>query len=212
MSSNCHIIIFSRYPVVGKTKTRLIPLLGAEKAAQLQRKMTEKITAEAAECKRACSAETTVFYTDGTREKMTDWLGRSFDYHLQSGGDIGNKMEDAFSRIFADGLAQSIILIGSDIPEITAGIIMEGFISLKSHNTVIGPAKDGGYYLIGMKSEDAPQLLKLLFRHIPWSTGDVLKATTERLADSEHSYSLLPCLRDIDQPEDIDLAEKMNLL
>ncbi|MBW1636716.1 MAG: TIGR04282 family arsenosugar biosynthesis glycosyltransferase [Deltaproteobacteria bacterium] len=211
MFANSHIIIFSRYPVPGKTKTRLIPLLGAQKAAQLQRTMTEKITGETLKVTERYSVPFSVFYTDGTREEMTSWLGSSFNYHLQSKGDIGNRMDDAFTRIFADGLTRSVILIGSDIPEITAEIITDGFLSLENNDTVIGPSKDGGYYLIGMKSEDAPQLRKLLFRQMPWSTSAVAKITGERLAKSGYSCSLLPLLHDIDQPEDVYIAAKMNL-
>ena len=212
MFANSHIIIFSRYPVPGKTKTRLIPLLGALKAAQLQRTMTEKIAGEALKVAEQHSVPVSVFFTDDTMEEMTSWLGPSFNYHPQIRGDIGSRMDDAFTRTFADSCTQSAILIGSDIPEITAEIITEGFLSLKNKDTVIGPAGDGGYYLIGMKSEDAPQFRKLLFHRIPWSTGEVARITRKRLADAGYSCSLLPLLHDIDRPEDLYIAARINLI
>ncbi len=211
MFANSHLIIFTRYPKPGKTKTRLIPALGSLKAAQLQRKMTEKIAGEALKLQNKQGVDITVFHTRGTREEMAAWLGNSFQYHLQSKGDIGNRMGDAFFHIF-NTTAESVILVGSDIPELTSVIIEQGFVSLKKHDTVIGPSRDGGYYLIGMKSKNAPQLIQALFNKIPWSTADVLKVSIQRLADAGYSHSLLTTLRDIDQPDDLHIAGKMKLL
>ena len=211
MFANSHLIIFTRYPEPGKVKTRLIPALGSLKAAELQRKMTEIIAGEALKLQKKHGVAVAVFYTGGTRKKMAAWLGNSFEYHLQSKGDIGNRMGDAFSRI-CYSTAESVILVGSDIPELSSAIVEQGFLSLKKHDTVIGPSRDGGYYLIGMKAKDAPQLSVILFSRIPWSTGDVLKVSIQRLADAGYNYSLQPTLCDIDHPEDIHLAEKMKLL
>lgn len=211
MFANSHLIIFTRYPEPGKTKTRLIPVLGSLKAAELQQKMTEIIAGEALKLQKKYGVAVAVFYTGGTRQKMAAWLGNSFQYHLQSKGDIGNRMGDAFFHIF-NSTAESVILIGSDIPELTSDIVEQGFLSLKKHDTVIGPSRDGGYYLIGMKSKDAPQLIKVVFSEIPWSTEEVLRTSIQRLADAGYNHSLLPTLCDIDHPEDIHLAEKMKLL
>lgn len=211
MFANSHLIIFTRYPEPGKVKTRLIPELGSLKAAELQKKMTGIIAEEALKVQKKHSVIVTVFFTGGTRKKMANWLGNSFQYHLQSKGDIGNRMSDAFFHIF-NNTAEFVILVGSDIPELTSAILEQGFISLEKHDAVIGPSRDGGYYLIGMKSKDAPQLIQVLFSEIPWSTSDVLKVSIQRLADAGYNYSLLPTLSDIDQPEDIHLAEKMKLL
>ncbi len=211
MFANSHLIIFTRYPEPGKTKTRLIPALGSLKAAQLQRRMTEKIAGEALTLQNKQGVDITVFHTGGTREEMAVWLGNSFNYLRQSRGDIGNRMSNAFTRIF-NSTTGSIILVGSDIPELTSIIIEQGFVFLKKHDTVIGPSRDGGYYLIGMKAKSAPQLIQILFNEIPWSTADVLKVSIQRLADAGYSHSLLATLRDIDQPDDLHIAEKMKLL
>jgi rSAM/selenodomain-associated transferase 1 len=211
MFANSHLIIFTRYPDPGKTKTRLIPAIGSLKAAELQRKMTEKIAGEALKLLNKQGVDITVFHTGGTREEMAAWLGNPFNYLRQSRGDIGNRMGDAFTRVF-NSTTGSIILVGSDIPELSSAILEQGFVSLEKHDLVIGPSKDGGYYLIGMKSKDAPQLIQVLFNEIPWSTADVLKVSIQRLADAGYSHSLLATLRDIDQPDDLHIAEKMKLL
>jgi len=211
MFANSHLIIFTRYPEPGKAKTRLIPALGSLKAAALQCKMTEIIAGEALKLQKKHGVAVAVFYTGGTEKKMAGWLGNSFQYHLQSKGDIGNRMGDAFFHIF-NTTAESVILVGSDIPELSSAILEQGFISLKETDTVIGPSRDGGYYLIGMKSKSAPQLIRVLFNEIPWSTGDVLKVSIQRLANAGYSHSLMATLRDIDQPDDLHIAEKMRLL
>ena len=211
MFTDSHLIIFTRYPDPGKTKTRLIPALGARKAAELQRKMTEKIAGEALKLIKKHGTRVTIFFTGTTKEKMETWLGNSFQYHLQSKGDIGNRMSNGFFQTF-NSTTESVILVGSDIPELTSTIIEQGFIALKKYDSVIGPSMDGGYYLIGMTSKNAPQLINVLFSGIPWSTCDVLKVSIQRLADGGYTHSLLPVLCDIDQPEDIHLAEKMKLL
>lgn len=211
MYKNCHLIIFSRFPEPGETKTRLIPTLGQVKAATLQQRMTEKITGEALELIMESGISVTIFYTGSSRKKMSVWLGNSFDYQHQSTGDIGDRMGDAFAKASCNA-NKFIILIGSDIPEITAEIIRKGFKCLKDVNAVIGPCRDGGYYLVGMRAEDAPQLSNVLFKQIPWSTDAVLQTSLRRLTDFGHSYSLLQTLSDIDRPDDLHIAERLDLL
>lgn len=206
-----HIIIFTRFPVPGKTKTRLISSLGPERAAELQRKMTEKVAKEALVASKILAAPVSIFYTNGTKEQMTDWLGDCFHYYPQSSGDIGTKMEHAFSLILQNP-ASSAILIGSDIPGITAKIIEKGFRSLQNSDAVFGPSIDGGYYLIGMNQNVKENLNTLLFSEVPWSTASVLKKTTQRLDKYEYPYELLQSLRDIDRPEDLIFIEDVDLI
>ncbi len=212
MLSNSHLIIFTRFPEPGKSKTRLIPALSPEKAAELQQKMTEKIAGQALKLKKERGVPVTIFFTGTTKDKMAAWLGNSFDYHHQCSGNIGCRMSDAFTRTF-QYTSESVILIGSDIPELTSEVLAEGFISLKAHDTVIGPSRDGGYYLIGLRVQASQQLVvKTVFDQIPWSTAEVLETSIRRLVESGYSYSLLRTLRDIDRPEDIHIAEEMKLL
>lgn len=211
MNSNSHLIIFTRFPEPGKAKTRLIPTLGPHGASELQRKMTEKIRAAALKLKEDRGIPATFFYTGATQNVMAAWLGKSFDYHHQCSGNIGLRMADAFTRTFRHS-SDSVILTGSDIPGLTAAILTEAFISLENNESVIGPSHDGGYYLIGFRSQNAQQLIKVVFDRIPWSTAEVLETSIQRLTDSGYSYSLLQTLHDIDRPEDIHIAERMKLL
>jgi rSAM/selenodomain-associated transferase 1 len=142
---------------------------------------------------------------------MQQWLGTSFDYFRQSQGDIGQKMNYAFTRVFQDG-APSAILIGSDIPDLSATIIKQGYSSLKSSEIVIGPSRDGGYYLIGCTAKNKHHLLPLLFENMAWSSPNVFSTTINRLEKADISYTLLPVLQDIDHPRDIILAKRRGLL
>jgi len=211
MLLNNHIIIFTRFPEPGQTKTRLIPVLGAEKAAELQRKMTEKTAGETSNLQTKLNLPVSVFYTGGSSRNISAWLGNSFIYQRQCGGNIGCRMADAFTRTFRH-TSGSVILIGSDIPELTSAIVETAFTSLKTNDCVFGPSRDGGYYLIGINDKSSHHLVNILFDQMPWSTDKVLETSLQRVSDSELSYSLLKRLSDIDRPEDIDVAKKMGLL
>lgn len=211
MLSNCHLIIFTRFPQPGKSKTRLISALGPEGAAALQQKMTEKIGAEALALKKQRGIPVTCFFSGGSRESMAAWLGDSFDYKQQCGGNIGRRMSDAFTRTF-QYTSEAIILVGSDIPELTAKILGDAFITLQNSDAVFGPSRDGGYYLLGLNGKNQQQLIKTVFERIPWSTSKVLTTSINRLMDSGYSCSLLKTLQDIDRPEDLHVARRMQLL
>lgn len=205
-----HIILFTRFPVPGKTKTRLIPSLGPQKAADLQRLMTEKVVKEALLAAEEFAATVSVFYTNGTAEQMTEWLGDSCGYYPQSAGDIGLRMKDAFSIILKEP-TRSVVLIGSDIPDVNAEIIKKALRSLRSSDTVLGPTYDGGYYLVGVNRDVFKNLGNSLFSEIPWSTDQVLEKTVQRINKTGCSYTLLQTLHDIDRPEDLTLIDNVDL-
>ena len=211
MHSKNHLIIFTRFPEPGKAKTRLIPVLGPHSASELQKKMTEKIGAAALRLKEERGIPVTFFYTDTSKDTMAAWLGKSFDYQQQCSGNIGRRMDDAFTLTFRH-TSDSVILVGSDIPELTTEILTEAFISLQTSDSVIGPSHDGGYYLIGFRAQNAEQMIKTAFNRIPWSSAEVLGTSIQRMEDSGYSYSLLQTLHDIDRPEDIHVAKRMKLL
>lgn len=211
MYSNNHIIIFTRFPVPGKTKTRLIPSLGPEKAADLQRRMTEKVAQEALDVSAEHDVTVSVFYTNGRAEQMTDWLGDTFNYYPQTTGDIGKRMEDAFRLVLQDA-AESAILIGSDIPDINREIIEQAICALQESDTVVGPSTDGGYYLIGMTQAVSKKLFKHLFAEIVWSTDQVFEQTIKRLKQAGCSCTILQALQDIDRPEDLKHIQGRALL
>jgi len=192
------IIIFTRFPEPGLTKTRLISALGAEGACRLHRTLTEKVIAQVQGVRNFFPLQVEIHFSGGSREQMAGWLGRDWEYVLQSGSDLGTRMEQAFLRAFRQGW-KKVVLIGSDLPDVTAALIREAFRQLADYDLVLGPARDGGYYLIGLK-ENRPELFR---DHISWGTAEVLKktrATADRLG---LTIAYLAMLRDVDRPEDL---------
>jgi hypothetical protein len=191
--SNTLLIIFTRYPIAGQAKTRLIPAIGAEAAAQLQRRMTERTITIA----KSCDVPLQIQFCGGTIAQMRDWLGADLIYQPQSDGDLGDRMARAFAAGFAAG-EERIVIIGTDCPGIDRDLIHTAFTALESVQSVFGVAKDGGYYLIGL-NQPTPSL----FQDIPWSSETVLSDTLA-IADAEGvSYELLKELPDIDRAEDL---------
>jgi hypothetical protein len=218
MLTNCKILFFTRYPEKGKTKTRLIGELGADGAALLHKKLTERVFMQADLLRQRSGIETAVYFCGGSSKKMTSWLGPIHCVEQMS-GDLGQKMRAAFEHSFAGG-AETAILIGSDIPDISAELLQHAFNALLTKEMVIGPSRDGGYYLIGMTARAArtcepggmPPLLPLLFDKMRWSTGELFEDTIFRLESAGYESALLPTLRDIDIPADLSFAKEKGLL
>ncbi|MBU0479662.1 MAG: TIGR04283 family arsenosugar biosynthesis glycosyltransferase [Proteobacteria bacterium] len=187
------LLIFTRYPTAGSTKTRLIESLGGEGAADLQRRMSERTVAVA----RTLPADLEVRYFGGSREQVSSWLGDAIRIQDQGEGDLGVKMARAFAESFAEGY-QRVIIIGADCPSLTAAILSEGFTELKDRQMVLGPAEDGGYYLLGL-TRSCPAL----FEDQPWGTSGVLDNTLAVADKLGLEYRLLEKLHDIDRPEDL---------
>ena len=120
-------------------------------------------------------------------------------------------MRSAFEHSIEAG-AETAVLIGSDIPDITADLLQQAFSSLLTKDVVIGPSQDGGYYLIGMVANQAPQLYPLLFEEMHWSTGELFATTISRLEKAGYDVAILPMLKDIDLPADLSFAKKRGLL
>lgn len=203
------LIIFTRFPMPGKTKTRLIPHLGEEGAAALQRDMTEYTVLQA----RKSGAEIEVRYTGGSEQQMCDWLGTDLVYAEQGEGDLGERMQRSFEESFSTGWKR-VIIMGSDCPSNGWINIKGAFQALETHECVIGPASDGGYYLIGLAERDHRSRLQQvvggiddpasrLFQNIEWGGERVFEQTMK--AASGLSVHRLPTLHDVDFPEDIPL-------
>lgn len=201
MNTRCQLLIFTRYPEAGNTKTRLIPVLGAEGAARLQKKLTENIILQAGLLERQLGNSTVIHYSGGSKDAMTAWLGPIACVE-QAAGDIGLKMQAAFYLAFSQGIEKAV-LIGTDIPDLSAEILTQAFTALQTVDVVVGPSRDGGYYLIGLTGNVAPQLLDSLFRHMAWSKGEVFAETILRLESFGQPVTILPTLADIDLPEDL---------
>ena len=204
------LLLFTRYPEAGKTKTRLITELGDEGAALLQKKLTERVVVQANLLTRYLAIPTIVHYTGGSEDKITSWLG-PMNFSAQADGDLGDRMRTAFTQAFAEG-AEMAVLIGSDIPDISVEILQQAFTALLTKEAVIGPSADGGYYLLGLVARKAPQLIPLLFTEMPWSTKELFATTIRRLDKAGYKVAILPELRDIDLPADLPLARERGLL
>jgi rSAM/selenodomain-associated transferase 2/rSAM/selenodomain-associated transferase 1 len=202
-----HLIVFTRYPEPGTTKTRLIPLLGAEGAADLQRKMTEHTLSQIKRLSTQRELSVEIRYEGGDKHLMQTWLGQDFEYRPQGSGDLGQRMKRSFDDAFGTG-ATRVVIIGTDIPEITEGIIQKAFSVLQQKNMALGPAKDGGYYLIGLQKNSLSQAIPDLFSGINWGAGDVLEKTIKIATHSGLSFTLLDVLQDVDHPEDLMIRER----
>jgi hypothetical protein len=196
------LILFTRYPEPGKTKTRLIPVLGEGGAADLQRLMTVRTVETARQASDRGRLEVQVHFDGGPKDGMHTWLAPDLVYRPQSEGDLGDRMQQAFESAFSEDCRRAVI-IGTDCPDLCAHDIRQAFASLRSVDVVLGPASDGGYYLIGLRGP-APEL----FRAIPWGTENVLEETLRRARDARLTTRLLRRLDDVDRPEDLALWQR----
>lgn len=196
------LIIFTRYPEPGKTKTRLIPSLGPDGAAGLHRRMTEHTLTVARQLRSYRPVSVEVRYEGGNKHLVEQWLGPDISSLPQGRGDLGRRMARAFREAFQAGMDR-VVLVGTDIPGITARILLGAFENLSYNNMVLGPVRDGGYYLIGLR-----QAFPQLFADMPWGTGKVLKRTRQISDDLGLSVVLLETLEDVDRPEDLHLWKK----
>lgn len=194
--SSSIVAVMLRYPEVGKTKTRLIPKLGSVGATYFYRKLAEHCIKQVCDSSAYCMAHV------APGEKLADaqeWLGRDADYSAQFEGDLGERLIEAMSAGFNKG-ATKVIAIGTDCPALNSTLLDHAFEALDSADVVIGPADDGGYYLIGTKEPRNE-----LFTNIPWSSSNTLKETMAACDRLALSVSKLETLSDIDLAGDIDL-------
>lgn len=188
---NNHLIIFVKNRIVGKTKTRLAAGIGPEKALEVYEQLLNHTHLST-----RCLACRKVVYFSEEIERGSQWDDGNFSLSLQTGEDLGFRMEQAFNEQFAQG-AERACIIGSDTFEITPAIIQQAFEALEKKDVVVGPAQDGGYYLLGMK-----ELQPEFFHAKAWSTESVLEQTLEDAERLQLTHYLLPVLNDIDQKED----------
>jgi len=188
------IIIFTRYPEPGKTKTRLISALGEQGAAELQKTLTEYTITEVSKL----DVNIRVYFSGGNETLMRNWLGNTYQYCPQSRGDLGERLIAALKESFT-AQVERIIIIGIDCPGLDAQLINQAFQQLLSNDLVLGKAEDGGYYLIGLR-----RFLPKLFQGIDWGTNAVLQQTVSIAETMGLKIGYLPMLNDIDVPEDLE--------
>ncbi|MEJ2247944.1 MAG: TIGR04282 family arsenosugar biosynthesis glycosyltransferase [Acidobacteriota bacterium] len=204
MSGASIIQIFTRYPVPGQVKTRLIPALGQKGAALLHRRMTELTLSKARAVRTSSDSdepEIMVCHSGSRRKHFRAWLGRDIQYFRQPSGDIGHRMEAAFKAAFQKG-SKRVIAVGADIPGLSSEILEKALRGLQNHDIVLGPAMDGGYYLIGMKS-----LHPELFQAMDWGTESVCNRTRSSIRRLGLDLLELPLLEDSDRPENLIVAD-----
>ncbi|XP_041458696.1 uncharacterized protein LOC121410582 [Lytechinus variegatus] len=216
-----HVIVFTRYPEPGTTKTRLIPDLGEAAAATLQLCLTNHIleVLQLVQAKRPwVSVE--IKYTGGSRKQVNYWLSSHRRRRLrcrwseQTGLGLGERIVNAFHAAFARK-KQRVILIGSDIPAIDADTICSTFdkLSLGTCNMILGPAKDGGYYLVGLSQNEGEESIDLnplfMSSDIEWGTGKVLQQQRKVAQQCQVRLEILPrILQDVDTIEDLVEIER----
>lgn len=190
-----HLIIFLKNPVLGKVKTRLAADIGDEKALEVYKHLLEltRMVALKTDCIRH------VFYSDEIEQD--DWDDDRFNKFVQQGVLLGDRMKNAFKQVFVLG-AENVVIIGSDCPELNSKILEDAFDLLDEHDVCIGPATDGGYYLLGMSS-----MYSYLFDHKQWSTDTVFEQTVADLKENGLSYAVMKPLSDVDTVKDLDLLE-----
>jgi rSAM/selenodomain-associated transferase 1 len=183
------ILIFQKNPIKGFVKTRLASTVGDDLALSVYEFLLKKTFKEVEQTPH----QKMVFFSDFIPDNY------SYPNHslsLQEGVDLGEKMKNAFQKVFSMGF-QKAVVIGTDCPELTTDLLVQAFSLLDQSDLVIGPAADGGYFLLGMKSEHS-----FLFHGIEWSTSQVFSRTLELADQHQLSSSLLPMLHDIDDEAD----------
>ena len=186
MTVRPRLVLFARYPTPGRAKTRLIPALGAEGAAELHRRLTERTLATL----RATGLPVEVRTTGARVDMFRRWLG-DVDCVPQGVGHLGVRMRRAAARAPA-------ILVGADVPDLEPRHLLAAAAAVAETPVAIGPAEDGGYYLIGIAEP-----LPWLFAPMAWGTEVVRATTLDRLAGRGVAATLLEPLSDLDTPEDL---------
>jgi len=181
-------------------KTRLAADIGPEQAATVCRQLIMRVMKQTLPV--GSEFERYIFYDPpNRRQDFVSWFPDE-TFLAQSRGDIGIRMENVILSLLDKG-AEKAVITGSDIPDLSCGIITQAFEMLDQADVVLGPASDGGYYLIGMK-RPMPEL----FRNITWSSGDVFSETIAIIGKSGSNHKTLPMLSDIDHVGDLDILRR----
>lgn len=190
------VLVFVKYPADGRVKTRLAAELDSTVAVDLYRcfVLDTLLTLQELEMPfKIC------YSPDSPKEKLRKWLGEQYSYLPQFGDDLGERMNNAFLQAFKDNFSR-VIIIGSDSPDLPTDFLEQAFCALESHDAVLGPTSDGGYYLIGFtKSAFLPRA----FESISWSSNSVFRRTIDILKQHDRNVYLLPQWHDVDTLADI---------
>lgn len=191
MSKNL-LLLFVKHPIPGQVKTRLAATLGHERALSIY----QQLLAYTLHLSKELPTDKAVFYGNHIPESDL-WSQAGYRRLLQQGDDLGARMQHAFAWGFAQGY-ERILIIGSDCAQLTVEYLQDAFSHLQHHDAIVGPAKDGGYYLLGLR-----QMIPALFHQKAWSTDQVFTSTLQDLLRLEKAFYLLPTLSDVDFEEDL---------
>jgi rSAM/selenodomain-associated transferase 1 len=197
------ILVFLRAPEIGLVKTRLAKTLGDETTLSLY-KCFVKDTLQTLQ--KTVYQPTLCYHPRRKLSLITQWLGEEYDYWPQEGASIGDKMANGFRRAFREGFDR-VVILGTNLPDLPHHIVNTAFDALETHQAVIGPSKDGGYYLIGFRAHG---FLPAIFKNIPWGTDRVFTDTLAVFGSKIASVFLLPKWQDIDEKEDLEALFKRN--
>lgn len=196
------VIIFTRAPVPGRTKTRLMPFLTAEECAGLHDAMIRDVLEK---CRDLDADIVAAFTPESEEERLRAIFGPAAPLMPQKGDTLGKRMENAFAAVFSMGY-EAAVLVGTDLPQLDPRAVAEAFAGLERCDVAICPTPDGGYYLIGMK-KPCPEVWQIS----AYSTGSVFAETTARVrASGATVFAGRPC-GDVDMPRDlIELWREMS--
>ncbi|MBA3879305.1 MULTISPECIES: TIGR04282 family arsenosugar biosynthesis glycosyltransferase [Sphingomonas] len=185
MTTPVRVVLFARFPTPGRVKTRLLSVLAPDAAATLHARLVERTLA----MMRTSGLPFEVQITGASASHFAQWLGSETPLVDQGDGDLGERM----GRVIPPA-----IIIGADIPDLRAEHLHAAAAAVVAGRIALGPAEDGGYYLIGL-----PHRADFLFDEMPWGTNRVLAETLARLGEQAIAPMLLPELADLDRPEDV---------
>lgn len=196
--NNSCILLFVKSPVKGQVKTRLAAELGEDFALGLYKCFVED---ELGFIKDVDVPLRLLFHPPHAESDFLEWLGERDLLRPQTGDDLGERMKNAFENAFAEGFSK-VVVIGSDLPDLPGDFLREALKALESHDAVVGPSSDGGYYLIGFSHMS---FLPEAFAGVAWSTSAACTQTLALLEKHRRSIHLLPEWHDVDTAEDLDL-------
>lgn len=200
---DCCLLVFVKYPRKGTVKLRLSVDLDEDIVKELYRCFVHDTLVTAQKIKvqlRIC------FFPPHEKEKFQEWLSHSLVFIPQKGSDLGERMKQCFTETFLEGF-QRVVLIGSDSPDLPVTLLEQAFQELHTHDLVLGPSSDGGYYLIGFQ---ATSFEPSVFEDVQWGTASVLAQTLQKIHDTKKDYRLLPQWSDVDTLDDLNHLLKRN--
>jgi len=195
VSDEDRLIVFVKLPMEGSVKTRLAQTVGPETAVLLYRCFVSDTLAL---IRRSGYSALIGFHPPNAHNAVKDWLGEGLEYFPQEGNDLGERMFAAFQKAFL--CCTRAVLVGSDCPDLPIDFLYEAFEYLKTHDAVLGPAVDGGYYLIGFSARG---ILEAPFKGIQWESPGVFKDTMTVLRKNRLKVHVLPSWNDVDEYDDL---------